>query len=61
MSENKVIELTEKDLPLHCPRPDAPLWSQHPRVYLDVAHTGQAVCPYCGAQYAFKGELPKAH
>jgi uncharacterized Zn-finger protein len=25
------------DLPVYCPHPGMPLWSSHPRVYLDVA------------------------
>ena len=63
-SSSKTIEVTEitaHDLPLHCPLPDAPLWARHPRVFLDVAHSGQAVCPYCNAHYVFAGELPKGH
>lgn len=58
---NRTVEVTADDLPLHCPRPNAPLWSQHPRVFLDVTHTGEVVCPYCGTHYVFKGELPKGH
>ena len=61
MSNSTIVEVTAEDLPLHCPQPQAPLWCQHPRVFLDVAHTGEAVCPYCGTQYVFKGELPKGH
>lgn len=53
--------VTAHDLPLHCPQPDAPLWSRHPRVFLDIAHSGEATCPYCSARYVFKGELPKGH
>lgn len=49
------IEVSAKDLPIHCPGPHAPQWSMHPRVFLDVAHTGQAKCPYCGAEYHLKG------
>lgn len=55
------IEVTAHDLPLHCPQPGAPLWARHPRVFLDVAHTGEAVCPYCSAHYVLTGELPKGH
>ena len=58
------IELLVKDLNaqggVHCPSPQAgmKLWNSHPRVYLDVAHTGQAKCPYCGAVYRLKaGEV----
>jgi hypothetical protein len=28
-----------------------PLWSSHPRVFLDIATTGEAMCPYCGTRY----------
>lgn len=66
MSEQKqqsveATTVTAHDLPLHCPQPDAPLWSRHPRVFLDIAHSGEATCPYCSARYVFKGELPKGH
>ena len=53
------IEVTAHDLPLHCPIPDAPLWARHPRVFLDVTHTGDVVCPYCSTHYVFKGDLSK--
>lgn len=55
------VEVGAHDLPLHCPPPGAPLWACHPRVFLDIAHTGEAICPYCSAHYVFKGELPKGH
>jgi uncharacterized Zn-finger protein len=55
------ISVTEHDLPLACPRPGAPLWAQHPRVFLDVVTLGEAVCPYCSAHYVFVGERPKGH
>jgi uncharacterized Zn-finger protein len=63
MSETKqtTVEVTAHDLPLHCPQPNAPLWSRHPRVFLDIGHNGEATCPYCSAHYVFKGELPKGH
>ena len=59
-----VVELLAKELneqgAVFCPNPKAgmQLWSSHPRVYLDVAHTGEAKCPYCGTQYRLKaGEV----
>ena len=61
MSDNKTVEITAHDLPLHCPQPNAPLWSQHPRVFLDVLKTGEVTCPYCSTKYVFKGEAPKGH
>jgi uncharacterized Zn-finger protein len=36
-----------------------PLWSWHPRVYLDVAPTGKAMCPYCGTRYELEGGARK--
>jgi uncharacterized Zn-finger protein len=32
-----------------------PLWSSHPRVFLDIAETGEAMCPYCGTRYHLAG------
>lgn len=60
-SAQNPIEVTAHDLPLHCPPANTPLWSQHPRVFLDVVKTGSVVCPYCSAHYVFKGEVPKGH
>lgn len=55
------VEVTAKDLPLHCPTPDAPLWARHPRVFLDPLKTGEAYCPYCGTRYVFTGPRPTGH
>ncbi|MGQ9724298.1 MAG: zinc-finger domain-containing protein [Tepidimonas sp.] len=55
-----VVELTARDLNarggVFCPNPAAgmQLWNGHPRVFLDVAKTGQAVCPYCGTVYRLR-------
>lgn len=58
------VELTAHDLnpagDFYCPHPkaDMKLWNSHPKVYLDVAHTGEAKCPYCGTLYRLKaGEV----
>ena len=40
-----------KDLPLSCPMPGMYLWNSHPKVFLPIEVTGEAKCPYCGAQY----------
>ncbi|WP_459617210.1 zinc-finger domain-containing protein [Bordetella sp. 2513F-2] len=53
-ASRETIEVDAEDLPVYCPGPKAPLWSMHPRVFLDVAHTGSARCPYCGAEYRLK-------
>ena len=64
----KPIELLAKDLNGHggvyCPSPLAymKLWNSHPKVFLDVARTGQAKCPYCSTEYRLKvGEHVAAH
>ena len=58
--KESVIELTAKDLNaqggVFCPsaKADMKLWNNHPRVYLDVAGTGAAKCPYCGTVYKLR-------
>jgi len=54
------IEITAKDLPLHCPTPAMMLWNAHPRVFLDIERTGQAMCPYCGTRFTYQGEGARA-
>ena len=44
-------EITRADLPLSCPMPDMAVWNSHPKVYLPVEETGEAKCPYCGAEF----------
>ncbi len=54
------IELSAKDLNaqggVFCPSPkaDMKLWDNHPKVFLDVAHSGEAKCPYCSTVYKLK-------
>jgi uncharacterized Zn-finger protein len=61
-TRNDIIYVEAKDLPVYCPGPKAPLWSMHPRVYIEIADTGTAVCPYCSATYKLKeGEKIHAH
>ena len=43
--------VSREDLPLHCPMDSMSLWNSHPRVYLAIEDTGEAMCPYCGAKY----------
>jgi len=69
MSETKspaVVELTAAQLQgpgvTPCPNPQSALWSQHPRVYIDLSHDGQGQCPYCGTVYRLKaGEHLHSH
>ncbi|MFM8590982.1 MAG: zinc-finger domain-containing protein [Limnohabitans sp.] len=63
-----VVELLATDLNaqggVYCPSPkaDMKLWNSHPKVYLDVAKTGEARCPYCGTVYQLKaGEVVGHH
>jgi uncharacterized Zn-finger protein len=54
-------EVTRADLPLSCPMPGMYLWNSHPKVYLPVEQTGEAKCPYCGAEYYLRdGAAPAA-
>ncbi len=55
------IDVTAKDLPLHCPMPSMKLWDSHPRVFIDVAETGEAKCPYCGTVYKLSGPVKSHH
>ena len=36
--------------------PGMSLWNSHPKVYLPVEKTGEAKCPYCGANFALVGD-----
>lgn len=57
---NTTIELLAKDLNhgggTYCPNPLAKMQiaNTHPKVYLDVARTGHAMCPYCCTVYQLK-------
>ena len=67
MSEPKaIVEVTAKDVQgpgvVFCPNPKMPLWSNHPKVFIDVASTGEGKCSYCGTVYRLKaGEKLHAH
>ena len=50
----QVIELDAGDLPAYCPSRPMRAWDTHPRVFLDLAHGGQARCPYCSTEYRLK-------
>ncbi len=56
------VELAAGDLPAYCPNPKMTLWNQHPRVFLEIAVTGEAKCPYCGTRYRLRpGTKVTAH
>lgn len=58
--KEKVVELVARDLNanggIFCPSPkaDMKLWNNHPRIYLDIAASGGAKCPYCGTVYKLR-------
>jgi uncharacterized Zn-finger protein len=53
-----VVEVLASDLQgpgvVFCPNPKMPLWSAHPKVFIDVATTGEGWCPYCSTVYKLK-------
>jgi len=51
---SSVVELDTPDLPAYCPNKAMPVWSSHPRVFLDFNDQGRAKCPYCSTQYQLK-------
>jgi uncharacterized Zn-finger protein len=45
-----------------CPNPNMPIWSSHPRIFLDFGPNGEAKCPYCSTVYKLKpGIARKEH
>ncbi len=60
-----VVEVVAADLSgpgvVFCPNPRMPLWSNHPRVFIDVASTGEGRCPYCGTVYRLKAGEQVGH
>jgi uncharacterized Zn-finger protein len=58
--DRKFVEITGKDLPLHCPLPSQKLWNTHPRVYLPIEMTCEARCPYCSTLYRLQGCTPSS-
>lgn len=56
-----VVEVPAESLPVYCPNPAMPLWSSHPRVFLDLGERGEGRCPYCGTRYRVVGGTGGAH
>jgi uncharacterized Zn-finger protein len=60
-----VVELMASDLVgggvTYCPNPKMGLWNQHPRVFIDIAATGEGRCPYCGTVYRLRAGETLAH
>jgi len=60
------VELLASDLQgpgvIACPNPKMVLWSNHPKVYIDVVTAHEGKCPYCGTLYRLKaGEVVHGH
>lgn len=55
LTPQAVVDVAAADLHgpgvVFCPNPKMALWSHHPRVFIDVATTGEGKCPYCGTVY----------
>ncbi len=49
-----VVRVGRDQLPASCPPRGEAVWSLHPRVYLPLARTGEAVCPYCSTRYVLE-------
>lgn len=61
-----VVEVTAKDVlgdgVVACPNPRMALWSNHPKVFLNLSADGEGKCPYCGTVYKLKaGEVLHGH
>lgn len=54
-AQRKVV-VSAKDLPVHCPQPDASLWNSHPRVYIPLEESAhrRAACPYCSTEFVLE-------
>jgi uncharacterized Zn-finger protein len=59
--DQKCVEVTAADLPLHCPLPTQKLWNTHPRVFIAVEELREARCPYCSTLYKLVGDAPAGH
>jgi uncharacterized Zn-finger protein len=49
------LRVSQSELPIVCPNPRMPLWSSHPKVFLELNDEGVAKCPYCGTRYQLQG------
>jgi uncharacterized Zn-finger protein len=60
-----VVEVSAAELQgpgvVFCPNPRMPLWSNHPKVFIDLSHEGLGKCPYCGTEYRLKAGEKLAH
>lgn len=53
-ASRRIVELDNPELPISCPNKNMPVWSLHPRIFLDPTHHDMSMCPYCGTVYRVK-------
>jgi uncharacterized Zn-finger protein len=58
---DEAVAVRPSDLPIYCPNPKMPLWSSHPRVFLEFDETGEVRCPYCSTLYRLEGARSPGH
>lgn len=61
MADNRIVEVSSADLPLHCPMPGQAGSISHPRVFLPIEDKGEARCPYCSTMYKLVGPVKHGH
>lgn len=51
--KKRIIEITEKDLPVYCPIDDKNIWQFHPKIYLNCndKKNNKIRCPYCNTEF----------
>lgn len=47
----RVAVQVNKSIHLSCPLQNMSLWNMHPKVYLAIDASNEAVCPYCSTHY----------
>lgn len=52
--QERVVRIGRDHLPLSCPLPEEEVWNLHPRVFMPIEATGEAVCPYCSTRYVLE-------
>ena len=53
-NDKNQYEVTEDEMPVHCPIEGSSLWNSHPRVFIAFDAQGHGKCSYCGADYRLK-------
>ncbi len=60
VGQDSWVSVSSADAPVFCPNPTMPLWSSHPRVFLELGDRLEAMCPYCGTRYRLTSNARKA-